>query len=306
MKRKVSQSGAEIFYSFTFGPEVERLAPGVKNVRHAPFQHCRPYGDAYAYISSWMSDHVSMGEAAVGAAHRQPAAGRTEFAPDWGFPEDAVVLGRHGGYDQFDLPFVHGAVAAALERRPDLHFAFLNTRPFIRHERVRFLEPVYDLVEKSNFIASCDAMLHARKAGEGFGLAPAEFLFFDKPVNRWEGGKDRNRLPHRARPAPRLPNGQGPAAHPAGIPAGGVPGPLARRGGRLCARRRHAQVQRGVHRGARRGRRAAGTALAVPAEVEAREPRHRSAWSAVTSRDCANCGLWAQAALCSERRVEFF
>jgi hypothetical protein len=92
------------------------------------------------------------------------------------------------------LPFVKGAIEEALARRRDLHFAFLNTQQFIDHPRVRFTPPVYDLVEKANFIAGCDAMLHARKAGEGFGLAPAEFLAQDKPVITWRGGKDRNHL----------------------------------------------------------------------------------------------------------------
>jgi hypothetical protein len=203
LKDKVRSVGAEVFYSFNFGLADRRVVPGVRNAVHALFQHYRPYGEAYAYISEWMARHVAMGRRPwVPLIVNLPPAERS-LRRDWGFPEDAVVLGRHGGYDQFDLPFVHGAVAAALERRRDLHFAFLNTRPFIQHERVCFLEPVYDLVGKSNFIASCDGMLHARKAGEGFGLAPAEFLSFDKPVIRWEGGKDRNHL-HMAPDPPRV------------------------------------------------------------------------------------------------------
>ena len=51
------------------------------------------------------------------------------------------MLGRHGGWDQFDLPFVKGAVAEALERRRDLYFAFLNTEPFIQSDRVRRFSP---------------------------------------------------------------------------------------------------------------------------------------------------------------------
>jgi hypothetical protein len=194
LKRKVRESGADVLYGFNYAPGDDRLVPGVKNALHVLFQHYAPRGDVYAYISRWMAEHVTMG--------RQPWVPLIVNLPPpdenlraaWGFPEEAVVLGRHGGYDQFDLPFVHGAVAAALERRGDLHFAFLNTQPFIQHERVRFLAPVYDLTAKSNFIASCDGMLHARKAGEGFGLAVAEFLALDKPVICWEGGKDRNHL----------------------------------------------------------------------------------------------------------------
>src|SRR5208282_3360220 len=46
----------------------------------------------------------------------------------------------------------------------------------------------------ADFVASCDAGLNARLAGENFGLAIAEFLAQDKPVLVWEGGRDRNHL----------------------------------------------------------------------------------------------------------------
>ncbi|MBV9508814.1 MAG: hypothetical protein JO303_00865 [Caulobacteraceae bacterium] len=194
LKRKVRASGADIFYGFNFAPNDDRLVPGVKNALHVLFQHYNPQGEVYAYISRWMAEHVTQGRQPWTPLIVNLPAPEADLRAAWGFPADAVVLGRHGGYDQFDLPFVKGAVAAALGRRRDLHFAFLNTEPFIQHERVRFLPPVYDLTAKSNFIASCDGMLHGRKAGEGFGLAVAEFLALDKPVITWKGGKDRNHL----------------------------------------------------------------------------------------------------------------
>lgn len=48
--------------------------------------------------------------------------------------------------------------------------------------------------DESNFIGSCDAMLHARLRGESFGLAIGEFLFLDKLVVCWSGGYDRNHV----------------------------------------------------------------------------------------------------------------
>jgi len=192
MRRKVRASGAEVLYAFNFTPDQDRRVEGVRNAAHVLFQHYRPRADVYAYISEWMADHMGGAPWVPHIVNVTPP--DRSLRKDWGFPEDAVVLGRHGGYDQFDLPFVKGAVAEALERRRDLYFAFLNTEPFIQSERVKFIPTVYDMTEKSNFVFSCDAMLHGRKAGEGFGLAPAEFLALDKPVICWEGGKDRNHL----------------------------------------------------------------------------------------------------------------
>jgi hypothetical protein len=46
-----------------------------------------------------------------------------------------------------------------------------------------------DPVERSRFINTCDAMLHARRVGETFGLACAEFSAHNKPVITWAGAK---------------------------------------------------------------------------------------------------------------------
>ena len=69
-----------------------RLIPGVRNAVHALFQHYRPYGDAYAYISQWMAEHVAMGRRPwVPLIVNLPPAEQT-LRRDWGFPEGAVVL----------------------------------------------------------------------------------------------------------------------------------------------------------------------------------------------------------------------
>ena len=41
------------------------------------------------------------------------------------------------------------------------------------------------------FINTCDAMLHARKQGESFGLAVGGFSVRNRPVITFEGSKDR-------------------------------------------------------------------------------------------------------------------
>jgi len=58
-----------------------------------------------------------------------------------------------------------------------------------------YLEPTYELEQKTAFINTCDVMLHGRSDGESFGLAIAEFLHQDKPVIACREGYDQN---HRA------------------------------------------------------------------------------------------------------------
>ncbi len=86
------------------------------------------------------------------------------------------------------------AVEEALERRKNLWFLLLNTERFSSHERIVHLPSTPDRQQIADFVATCDAGLNARRVGETFGLAIAEFLFQDKPVMVWEGGRDRNHL----------------------------------------------------------------------------------------------------------------
>ncbi len=106
-------------------------------------------------------------------------------------PEDALVFGRYGAYDQFDIPIAHNAVYYTLleRKRTDIYFIFMNTAPLFSqvgrdmyHPNIRYLPFSSNIRDKIRFINTCDAMYHARKSGETFGLAIAEFSIMNKPI----------------------------------------------------------------------------------------------------------------------------
>lgn len=172
-----------------------RAFGGVDTIAHSIFDFVPDdQVSRFAYVSQWLSDHVSGGSVPV-VPHivSLPAVSR-DLRPAWGIPPDAPVIGRYGAYDSFDVPFVPDCVRRVVERRTDLWFVFVNTRPFTDHPRIKFLPGVVELGDKADFIAACDAMLHSRYKGESFGLAMAEFLFMGKPVLCWGGGADRHHL----------------------------------------------------------------------------------------------------------------
>lgn len=105
----------------------------------------------------------------------------------YNIPTDALVIGRHGGKDTFNIPFVKTTIQNILSHRKDIYFVFLSTEKFIEHERVVFIPWVETEQEKFNFIHICDAMLHARIDGETFGTAIAEFSVANKPVITYSG-----------------------------------------------------------------------------------------------------------------------
>lgn len=181
-------------YFLNSGNDSRLRAAAPRTGVHAVFRHFEPNGDVYAYVSDWLAEWMT-GGAAPAVPHIVDLPEPTgTLRGELGIPADGFVVGRYGGYDQFNVPFAKAAVVEALERRTNLYFLFVNTEPFIDHPRVLFLPPIIRPGEKANFIASCDVGLNAKKIGESFGLAIAEFMAFGKPVFSWAGGMDQNHV----------------------------------------------------------------------------------------------------------------
>lgn len=169
-----------------------KLAPNTPNAVHTIFQRYEPHGEVYAYVSEWLAKYRTNGAYPYVPHIVWLPEARETWRARLDIPEDAFVFGRYGGFQTFDLKFVKAGIARLLADDPAIWFLFVNTQPFIEHPRVRFLDAITDPFQKSGFIQTCDAMVHARRRGESFGLAICEFLFHGKPVLAWRGGKDGN------------------------------------------------------------------------------------------------------------------
>ena len=156
---------------------------GVQNLVHCVFDARQPHGQIYAKIS-----HSVPGDAPV-VPHMinfqptdmkklHPIRSRLQI------PNEALVLCRYGGRTTFDIEFVHALVDEISFKHREIFFLFMNTDKFCCSDRVNvmFLPASSDKLEKQSFVESCDAMLHARKGGETFGLAVGEFSVMNKPV----------------------------------------------------------------------------------------------------------------------------
>jgi hypothetical protein len=155
------------------------------------------HGDAFAYVSRWCS-RVMTGREVSFVPHFVPKLESKEnMRVELGIPSEATVFGRHGGNDTFNIPFVWQVVVEHARKFPRDHFLFLNTRLIRGTEKlsnVHYLPATVDPVEKAKFIATCDAMLHARWHGETFGLAVGEFAVLGKPVITFSESRERAHL----------------------------------------------------------------------------------------------------------------
>jgi hypothetical protein len=152
------------------------------------------HGASFAFISDWLSERCSRGNIpAVPHIVTLPAVD-DDLRAELGIPDEATVLGCHGGAKSFDVPCAVEAVRRVLDTAPAVWFVFLNIERFVDHPRAIFLPGTGDLLRKTRFINSCDAMLHARLQGESFGLACGEFSIRNKPVFTYAHSKHRHHL----------------------------------------------------------------------------------------------------------------
>lgn len=156
-----------------------------KTGTHYIFDGSQPHGTKFAAVSNFLAQKFN--HKAYVPHIIQSIAPTKDIRAALNIPKDALVIGRHGGKDSFDLPFVHQAVADILELRKDVYFLFLSTNQFITHERAIFFPWIKDERGKFNLIHACDIMLHARRIGETFGIAVGEFNVTNKPVMTWSG-----------------------------------------------------------------------------------------------------------------------
>jgi glycosyltransferase involved in cell wall biosynthesis len=211
----------DMAYLIKSGAKDGRDFPGIPNVVHAVFRSRDPHGARYLYVSEWLAEEArahAMGlrgrldgtRQRYWSAQANGCMNALDFeslphvadipVPDLdlrsqlGIPPDAFVIVRHGGYDTFDIPWVHACVDSLLRHRSDVYFLGMNTRPFLNHPRARFLPASTTRRDVANVLATGDIFLHARREGETFGLAIVEALQAGLPVFAWNGGGDRNHV----------------------------------------------------------------------------------------------------------------
>lgn len=193
LEKKIDENKIDVAYFIKAGQKTE-LPTNCKTAVHAVFQFNDPHGDRYAYVSKWLSDEMSSGIIPFipHIVNLPPPTGN--YKKSLGIRDDQIVVGRIGGYYTFDIPGVKEFIKQLVVKDDKFVFLFAGTQPFIDHPNVKFINEIHSLQKKSNYINTCDCMLHARDRGESFGLSIAEFLALNKPVLAWNGGHDRNHL----------------------------------------------------------------------------------------------------------------
>lgn len=184
--------GIDALYHIKYGnDDGVRTNPAVRYCVHSVFQIDK-HGDRYATVSRWLSGDT--GVPFVPHVVQLPDVGDLSFRPFHDIPKDAVVFGRYGGFDTFDISWVWDVIEKILDVYPNVYFLFANTQPALKHPRIIYREELLSPITKALFVNSCDYMLHARHRGETFGISVGEFAIKGKPIITYGGSGERAHL----------------------------------------------------------------------------------------------------------------
>jgi len=174
-------TGCDILYIIKSGNNEGQVSKVCKTCVHCVFTAYEPHGDVYSTIAPWVFGNEGKYPFVPHMIHLPNTT--SNMREQLNIPPDAVVFGRHGGYDQFDIDYVQSAVRNVATADPNIYFIFVNTRPFCKGlNNVIYLPTIVDLEEKTKFINTCDAMIWGRSDGEVFSLSQGEFSLKNKPV----------------------------------------------------------------------------------------------------------------------------
>lgn len=196
LQKIIDKENPDYFYAIKYGIKDHVSVLNSKNLIHSVFNFDRSHvhGDVYAVVSEWQ--HIKSQYTIPFVPHMINLPFHDSNLRDvLGIPNNAVVVGRYGAKETFNVEFVPDTIIKILNNRNDIWFLFMNTEPKIDHSRCIYLNSTVDLEYKVKFINSCDAMLHARDYGETFGLSVLEFATLGKQIISYDNDFLQNNHP---------------------------------------------------------------------------------------------------------------
>lgn len=178
---------ADIFYTIRWGKPTDGPLPkNIPSAVHCVYEMRESHGNSYFAVSSHVSTIYGDANKFVPHMIHLPQV-NFNLRKELNIPSDAIVFGRYGGQDTFDIDFAKEAIAEIVAKKQNVWFIFMNTPKWANHERILHLNGCSMLAYKSAFINTCDAMIHAQFLGETFGITIGEFSSHHKPIITFGG-----------------------------------------------------------------------------------------------------------------------
>ena len=190
------ENNFDFLYVIKMGTNDGFYVNSTPTIVHTVFRFNEPHGYRYVYVSDWLAKDQGYNPDEYSLPHICEKLPKSKYnlREKLNISNTDTVFGYYGGPTEFNIEFVKESVIETAKLRNDIKFIFMNVNNFIDHPNVIFLPGSYDLEEKSSFVNTCDAMLHARSGGETFGLAISEFALENKPIITYGLSGERNHI----------------------------------------------------------------------------------------------------------------
>lgn len=176
-----------VLYCIKYGKNDGFYSRRIKTIIHCVFDMSEPHGDIYAGVSKDLASKFNSSLFVPHMISLVPSYSKANLREKLNIPRNAIVFGRYGGMDTFNLDFCWKAIERILKNRSDIYFLFINTPEVYKHSRIINLPTITEDRDKNEFISTCDAHLECGSLGHTFGLAIGEFSVNNKPVIAYNG-----------------------------------------------------------------------------------------------------------------------
>ena len=187
MEAILQEEKCSVLYCIKYGKNDGFYSEKTKTVVHCVFDMSEPHGNVYAGVSKTLAEKYGKKEFVPHMVSLVPSVTRANLRETLRIPEEAIVFGRYGGMDTFNIRFCWDVISKVLKDRKDIYFLFINTPREVVHDRVIHLPKISSDTEKNLFICTCDAHLECGTMGHTFGLAMGEFSVNNKPIIAYGG-----------------------------------------------------------------------------------------------------------------------
>jgi hypothetical protein len=177
----------DILYCIKYGTRDDIFSRKIKTVIHCVFDLSQPHGDVYTAVSLTLAKKFNTTSFVPHMISLPPSETKENLRKDLSIPEDAIVFGRHGGQDTFNIGFCWEAINFIVKTRRDIYFLFINTPQIVKHPQIKYLPSIVTNDDKNRFICTCDAHLECNTLGHTFGLSMGEFSINNKPIIAYKG-----------------------------------------------------------------------------------------------------------------------
>ena len=182
----LEQEHVDVLYCIKYGTNDGVFSSHVKTAIHCVFDMSEPHGDVYAGVSATLARKYGKELHVPHMISLQPTPG-PNLRRELNIPNDAIVFGRHGGKDTFNIDWAKEVISQVVRAHPHIYFVFLNADRWDTHPQIKFLEPTTDIEVKKTFLRTLNAGILPERLGHTFNLALGEMCAYNLPALIYNG-----------------------------------------------------------------------------------------------------------------------